>query len=155
MVDVGHVHPRADDVANPGSGLLERAPDVSQCLDGLGVWISHSNNPALRVGRGRSRDVDNPANPDRSRIPNDRLPWCAAGEVLPNHRPSAGAAFHVTWESVPLAFAAATRSSVARMISSTARGGLRNVTPPMQVAAGEPSVMPRSTRPPPSFPTTT
>src|SRR2546422_7597640 len=151
MVDLGQVHPGADDVADTGSGLLERVGDVAQSLDGLSVWISHANDPPLCVSRGRPRNVDNPANPDRPRVTNHRLPRRAAGDVLPAHGLSIGAAFHVTWEVVPLAFASATRSSVARMISSTPRGGLRKVTPPMLGVAGEPSVIRRSIRPARSF----
>src|SRR2546425_5455936 len=79
------------------------------------------HDPPLCVSRGRPRNVDNPANPDRPRVTNHRLPRRAAGDVLPAHGLSIGAAFHVTWEVVPLAFASATRSSVARMISSTPR----------------------------------
>src|SRR5438552_8778614 len=154
MRDVRYIHPRSYDIGDSGARLVEGADDVAQGWYSLGVGIALADDASVRVRRGGARNVHDTSNPDRPGVANNRLPWGAAGDVLPAppaHRPSIGAAFHVTWEIVPLAFASATRSSVARMISSTPRGGLRKVTPPMLGVAGEPSVMRRSSRPARSF----
>src|SRR5258706_3733389 len=144
MVDVGHIHPGAHDVAVAGSGLLEGAADIAQRLHRLGVGIAGPDDLAAHVSRGGAGDVDDSTDSNRTGITDDGLPRRAAGDVLPRHLPSkpgagGGATFHVTCDGAPVERASAMRSSVARMISSTARGGLRNVTPPIAAVTARPS----------------
>src|SRR5712664_4423671 len=126
MIDVRHIHPRAHDVRETAARLLERPADVSQRLDGLRVWITRSHNLSAGVGRRRARNVDHTTYSHCARVADDRLPRRPAGDVQPGNTPP----FHVICEGKPVAFASAMRSSVARTMSSTACGGLRNVTPP-------------------------
>src|SRR3989442_3165289 len=135
MLDIGHVHARAHDVAETRSRLLECATDVPERLDRLGVRIPRSHDLAARIGRRRAGNVDDASHPDRARIADDWLPRRAARDGLPGHRPSkpgtgGGAAFQVTCEGAPVDRASRIRSSVARTFLTTACPGLTNLTPP-------------------------
>ncbi len=91
VLDVGDVHPRAHDVAERGSGLLERGSDVPKRLDRLRIGVAGPDDPAVGAGRGRPRNVDHVSDPDGPRVADDRLPGRAAREVPPHHGPPAAA----------------------------------------------------------------
>src|SRR5262249_32405356 len=83
--DVDDVHARADDVRHPRTGPGEGRIDVLERLDGLGVGVAGTYDPALPVrGRG-SRDVDDPPRPHGPRVADDRLPLRARGDLQPCH----------------------------------------------------------------------
>src|SRR5688572_24440500 len=59
----------------------ERVRYVLKRLQGLLIWISDSNDFALRVGCCRSGNIDDVAGADGARIADDRFPLRAAGDI--------------------------------------------------------------------------
>src|SRR5260221_11764218 len=79
IFDIGHIHPGAHDVRVAGAGLLERAADIAQCLNRLGVGITGADDRAARVSRCLAGNVDDATDSTRTGLTNGGLHRAPAG----------------------------------------------------------------------------
>src|SRR5262249_11295553 len=81
--DPRDVDPGADDVFQTPPSLFDRGSHVAEGLDGLSVRVARADDVSAGTGRRGARDVDDVADPHRSRVAHDGLPGRSARDVDP------------------------------------------------------------------------
>jgi len=94
LCDVHYIDARAYDVLHAGSRLRERALNILERLHCLRLNVPYADDLAIRPGRRGSRNMDVRSDFYRARVADDRLPRCAARNVLTLHATLRGPQFY-------------------------------------------------------------
>src|SRR5580704_3213608 len=92
--DVHNIDARAYDILHAGSRLRERALNILERLHCLRLNVPYADDLAIRPGRRGSRNMDVRSDFYRARVADDRLPRCAARNVLTLHATLRGPQFY-------------------------------------------------------------